>query len=126
MATAHMVWINGEAFSPNHPKVLAFYANQISGVSSDPQPEQAICHESIPAPQREEKDSTRISISIKSFRRRLLDPDNLAGGCKYFVDSLRYSGIIPGDRPDQIRLSVEQEKVSSFIHERTEIEICGL
>lgn len=72
---------------------------------------------------REEKMSLRPVVRIASFRRRVLDPDNLIGGCKYFIDGLRHAGLIPDDRPEDITLEVRQEKVTSKIEERTEIEI---
>jgi hypothetical protein len=65
--------------------------------------------------------TARLVVRIVSLRRRLLDPDNLCP--KYFIDGLRYSGLIPGDRPQDIILEVRQEKVSSKENERTEIEI---
>jgi len=40
-----------------------------------------------------------------------LDRDNLYGSVKPLVDQLRYSGLIPGDREDQIDLEVQQIKV---------------
>lgn len=63
----------------------------------------------------------RVSVCIKSYRRRLLDPDNLIG--KYFLDACRYSRIIRGDRPEDIQFQVSQEKVASKDQERTEITI---
>ena len=65
----------------------------------------------------------RIAIKIVSFRTRLLDPDNLVGGVKYFIDSLRYAALIPDDRPQDITLEVSQEKVQTRKEERTTIEI---
>lgn len=73
--------------------------------------------------QGEKECPCRITVRITSFRRRLLDPDNLVGGAKYLVDGLRYAGLIPGDRPDQIELQVRQVKVSNETEEKTEIEL---
>lgn len=53
----------------------------------------------------------------------MLDPDNLAGGSKYFTDACRYFGLISDDRPQDIELTVCQVKVASTKDERTEIEI---
>ncbi len=92
-------------------------------VASNSKPEQAVCHEPLGQEQGKAPDSAGCLVSITSFRRRLLDPDNLVGGVKYFVDSLRYANAIPGDRPDQIRLTVQQRKVAHKSEERTEISI---
>lgn len=66
-------------------------------------------------------DPVRVQLSIVSFRRRLIDPDNLCP--KYFIDCLRYAGIIPNDREEDITLQVSQVKVKTKAEERTELEI---
>jgi len=65
----------------------------------------------------------RIKLQITIYRKRTLDADNLAGGCKYLVDGLRYAGIIPDDAPEQISFQVEQEKVKEKSQEKTVIEL---
>lgn len=90
---------------------------------SSTKPEQVVCNESMAETKGETGHARQIVVVIKSYRRRLLDPDNLTGGTKYFVDGCRYAGLIPGDKPDQITLQVSQEKVKSKDQERTEIEI---
>jgi hypothetical protein len=60
---------------------------------------------------REEKSSERTLVRIVRCSKGLLDEDNLWGSIKPVLDQLRYSGLIPGDRPDQIELKVEQIKV---------------
>lgn len=60
-------------------------------------------------------------VSVVSFRTRLLDPDNLC--VKYFVDGLRYCGLLTDDSPEHISLTVSQVKVKTKAEERTEIEI---
>jgi hypothetical protein len=72
---------------------------------------------------REEGYSGRVVVRITSFRRRLLDPDNLFGGSKYFTDGLRYAGLLRGDAEAQIRLEVSQRKVKIKTEECTRIEI---
>jgi hypothetical protein len=69
----------------------------------------------------EEGYTGRFHIRVVSFRRRLLDPDNLCP--KYFIDCLRYAGFIPNDRQEDINLEVRQEKVASREEERTELTI---
>lgn len=63
----------------------------------------------------------RVLVSITSFRRRLLDPDNLCG--KWFLDCLRYCGLISDDRPEDISYFITQEKVKDKAQERTEIVV---
>jgi hypothetical protein len=70
---------------------------------------------------REERYPDRVRVSIVSFRTRLCDPDNLCP--KYFVDCLRYAGLIRNDRLKDIILEVSQEKVRTREEERTEIVI---
>ena len=65
----------------------------------------------------------RFRVRIRSYRVRLLDLDNLYGGVKYFVDSLRYAEIIPDDDPETITLEVSQEKVKNYNKEKTEVEV---
>ena len=50
-------------------------------------------------------------VRITRCGTRLLDADNLAGGCKPIVDALRYRGLIPEDDPQSIGLVVQQRKV---------------
>jgi hypothetical protein len=70
---------------------------------------------------REAGDATRFSVRVTSYRRRLIDPDNLCP--KFFIDCLRYCGAIPDDRAQDITLEVRQEKVKRKQDERTEIEV---
>lgn len=70
---------------------------------------------------RKKTDSSRVFIRITSYRRRLLDPDNLCA--KYFIDALRYSGFIRDDTPEEITYQISQEKVLRSGDERTAIEI---
>ena len=71
----------------------------------------------------EQGGSKRHRVRIISKRVRLCDPDNLVGGCKHLVDSLRALGIIPEDDPQAITLEVGQEKVSSYKDEETWVEV---
>ena len=71
----------------------------------------------------ESKSDSRHRVRIVSRRVRLCDPDNLVGGCKHLVDSLRIGGIIPEDDPESLILKVSQEKVSSYAQEETWVEI---
>lgn len=94
------------------------------GEASSAKPERAVQHEPLVEAQRTAFYSGRVSVCITSFRTRLLDPDRLCG-C-YFVDALRYSGILLGDEPDKLDYSIRQEKVASKSLERTEIVVTPL
>lgn len=63
----------------------------------------------------------RHSVRITSYRKRECDPDNLVG--KFFIDSLRYAGIIHNDRAADIDYSITQKKVEKKESEKTLIEI---
>ena len=93
----------------------------------NPEPEPAVKMESLGATQGEAGDESggirKHRVSIKSKRVNLLDPDNLVGGCKHLIDSLRLAGIIPEDTPEALELSVSQEKVSSYRDEETQVEV---
>jgi hypothetical protein len=62
--------------------------------------------------------SRKVIVSITSFRKRLIDPDNLCP--KYLIDGLRYAGLISGDSPDLVTLQISQVKSH---RERTVVEI---
>ena len=83
-------------------------------------PQQALCHEPLAEGEGKEESSQRTIVCIKSFRSRLLDPDNLCA--KSLLDGLRYASLIPDDRPQDITLTVSQEKCAKE-DERTTIEI---
>ena len=98
--------------------------NAHRAASQSPQPEPAIRHEPVAEEARKGGNPGRFQVRIVSFRGRLLDPDNLCA--KYFIDCLRYSEIIPDDRPQDIELSVTQIKVANKSDERTEITVTKL
>lgn len=75
-----------------------------------------------PSP-NEEGSRPRFGVRIVRFGTRLLDVDNLAGGCKPLVDQLRYCGLIPDDDPGAITLTFAQEQVQKKSEIRTEITI---
>lgn len=91
------------------------------GEAPGPKPERAVRGEAVVAPAGEAAYAGRVIVGIKSYRRRLLDEDNLCP--KYFVDGLRYAGIIRGDAPGQVSIRTTQEKVKTKEEERTEITI---
>ena len=84
-------------------------------------------YESVGTSKREERDAEggddRHRVRIISKRVRICDPDNLVGGVKYLVDSLRGAEIIPEDDPQAITLEVSQEKVKTYKEEETWVEV---
>ena len=74
--------------------------------------------------QAKEADTGKFFVRVTSFRRRLLDEDNLCE--KYHVDCCRYSGVLPADSPDRTSIQTRQEKVRTKAEERTEIEVIPL
>jgi hypothetical protein len=75
------------------------------------EPKRPVRHEPVATTPREDTHPGRIRVRITCLRRRLIDPDNLCP--KYFIDCLRFAGIIPNDRAQDIILEVEQFKVST-------------
>lgn len=96
---------------------------QAGGAAPRPKPQRPVRDEPLAAEQGKEIHPSRIQICITSYRRRPLDPDNLAGGCKYFVDCCRYAKLIPDDRQQDIDFIAKQREVRKKEDERTEIEI---
>lgn len=73
------------------------------------------------APPPEGEGPQKYCVRITSYRRRLLDEDNLCE--KFHVDTLRYVGLLPNDKPNEVRILVRQEKIKTEEPERTIIEI---
>jgi hypothetical protein len=91
-----------------------------------PEPKQVVRDGALAEKEREAGNSRsllRSLVRITSYRRRLLDFDNLAGGCKYFCDCCVYAQLIPDDAPEHIILEVRQEKVKTKAEEKTLIEL---
>jgi hypothetical protein len=85
-----------------------------------PQPEPPVQNEPLAEDEGKKECSPRIIVRVKCFRQLLCDPDNLCP--KSLIDGLRYSGLIPDDRPQDIELIITQEKCPKK-DERTEIEL---
>jgi hypothetical protein len=86
-----------------------------------PEPEPALCHEPLGSTKGKTKYPASIHVSITSWRLRPVDPDNLCP--KYFIDCLKYAGIIPDDTPWDISLEIEQVQVEDRRDEGTEIVV---
>lgn len=86
-----------------------------------PEPKPSVRDESLAKDKGKKGHTGRVSLVVVSYRRRLIDTDNLTP--KFFVDACRYAGFIKDDRAEDIEFSVRQEKVASKELERTEITI---
>lgn len=93
------------------------------GQTARAKPQRVISYESVATQTGEGGHTKRSVVRITSHRRRLLDPDNLVGGVKYFVDSIKYAKLIDGDAPENITLEVSQNKVAHKADECTVIEV---
>lgn len=60
-------------------------------------------------------------VTITSYRRRLLDPDNLVHGCKPVLDAIKRLGLIRDDSPRWLDLEVKQELLAAGDLPHTEI-----
>jgi hypothetical protein len=88
---------------------------------SGAKPQSPVLHAPVEPVQGETLYAGRVHVRITSYRRRLLDPDNLTA--KWFLDACRYARLIRNDRPEDITYEVGQEKVARKEEERTEVVI---
>jgi len=85
---------------------------------------QRIQSRTLPPPYEAERGGeVRIDVVITRRSCRLLDDDNLYGGAKPLIDSLRELGLIPDDDTKTIKLECRQVRVSSRAQEGVELEI---
>lgn len=106
------------------PGFINANAVHVDRETANAKPERTVCDAPVREVEGKESHAKRVRVSIVAFRTRLLDPDNLC--VKYFVDCLRYAGLIIDDRPEDIILEVSQVKVSTEDEERTEITLSSL
>lgn len=71
--------------------------------------------------QIQDRPSGHFFIRVTSFRKRLLDYDNLCE--KYHIDCCRYAGVIPSDDPTQTQIEVCQVKTRKGEAEFTRVEV---
>ena len=90
------------------------------GPASRAESQSAVRDEPVAAPPGEARHAGRVRVCVVSFRARLCDPDNLCP--KYFIDCLRYAGLIADDTPECITLEVRQVRCRR-VEQRTEILI---
>jgi hypothetical protein len=86
-------------------------------------PERVVQNEPVAAPKGKAENTGRVLLRVTSFRRRLIDPDNLCP--KYFIDALRYAQVIGDDSAAHVTLQVSQVKVKTKAEECTIIELPG-
>ena len=82
-----------------------------------------VLYESLAEDAGKAGNTVRCVVIVTSFRTKLLDRENLWGGVKYFVDSLRYSKLITDDSESHIDLKVYQVKVATRKEEATKLEV---
>lgn len=87
------------------------------------EPKRAVRDGTLAATQGKACRPARFLVRVTSRRRRLADPDNLAGGAKSLIDCLRYAGAIPDDNPAAIDYEPRQEKVRTQEEEVTILEV---
>lgn len=64
------------------------------------------------------KKNERYCLEIISYRKRLLDYDNLVGGCKQLLDALTKEKYIYDDAPKYIDLKISQRLNSESIYKK--------
>ena len=89
--------------------------------TSGAKPKPAVCDERVGEAAGKEEHAGRFHVGVISFRCRLCDPDNLCP--KYFIDCLRYAGVIPDDTSAHIDLSISQTKVAHRSEEKPQIVV---
>ena len=94
--------------------------HKAGSAASRAEPQPALRNESVAAAPRKAGDAGRVRVRVVSYRARLCDPDNLCP--KYFIDCLRYAGLIADDSPECITLEVRQVRCARA-DERTELVI---
>ena len=107
-------------FFPNASKSL-LAANDDHRAPSRAEPQPAVRNEPVAAARGKAAHAGRVLVRVASFRRRLLDPDNLCP--KYFIDACRYAGLIRDDTAEAIEFSCGQIKVKTKAEEKTVITI---
>jgi hypothetical protein len=89
-----------------------------------PKLERTLGHGTLGEGQIQTTTGSRFLVCIASFRKRLLDQDNLAE--KYHVDLCRYAGALPSDAPGSTQIETRQIKVGKGEAERVKIEVWKL
>ena len=100
------------------------WSRAAAGVARLPDPK--LKHHARPALEQaapaQSRGKGRVVLCITRRGSRLLDVDNMAGGCKPIVDQLRYAGLIPNDDQASVEIIFRQEKAKKG-EEMTVVEI---
>lgn len=110
-----------DAFKRLNPALFSDVSIKADNQASTPKLECSAEPKPLAARKAKKADRRFFFIRVTSFRRRLLDEDNLCE--KFHVDLCRYVGVLPDDSAAKARIVTTQEKVSRAEEERTEIEI---
>jgi len=102
-------------------RAAKIYTNETNHPTSSPVLERDSRPRPLAAGQTQEGNPARFLVRVTSYRRRLLDEDNLCE--KYFCDCCRYAGLLPEDSADVAKIEVCQIKVAHKHEEKTVIEI---
>jgi len=70
---------------------------------------------SLILPPRDKAPETLAHVEVTAYRKRLLDEDNLIGGCKPIFDYLVRAKYIKDDSPHYLKRTITQKKDSSPI-----------
>lgn len=111
----------GQWFARGHYRVKTATRIPVGDPGQASELERNSGHGALGAVQVQGRDTGRFLVRVTSYRKRLLDYDNLCE--KYHVDCLRYSGLIPGDAPGTTEIEVREEKIEPGAAERVRIEI---
>lgn len=111
----------GEWFAPGHYRVKRATHIPDGDPGQAPKLERDLRDGAMGAVQVQGRNSGRFLVRVTSYRKRLLDYDNLCE--KYHIDCLRYAGLIPGDAPGTTEIEVREEKIEPGAAERVRIEI---
>jgi hypothetical protein len=114
---------------PKRINIQQLFPNASKDFIARNSPQTAVVESDIGTPSLGEKkaerpNSSRFLVRVTSFRKRLLDEDNLCE--KYHVDLCRYAGIISCDSPDKVKIEVGQKKIGSKEVEKTLVEVWEL
>lgn len=119
--TAQDLEAHRERMAHGKPSKITNANDHLLSPSPGPKPKRRARHGSLAAGQTQGGYTGRFLVCVTSYRRRLLDEDNLVA--KWHIDALRYAGILPSDAPGIAKIEVAQIKVKSKAEERTEISI---
>lgn len=72
------------------------------------------------------KANGKRKLTIERRGRRLLDEDNLAGGCKFVIDAVKKLGYLVDDDPAWLELVVTQSTIKRADSPHTVLTLCDV